>query len=79
MAQIDALSPAERTLIHDFNVNPVVNLVQMGMKNPEHIRDVLTTRERHGDDAARDRFEELMCPKPSVTSSTRSASSAPTT
>lgn len=53
MAQVDGMPPDVRELIHDFNVNPVVDLYHRGLHRVDDIRAVLTERDRHGDDAAK--------------------------
>lgn len=46
MAQVDAMPPEVRVLIHEFNVNPVVQAYQKGYVTPDAIRAYLRAMHR---------------------------------
>lgn len=59
MRQVDSMPLDVRGLIHDFNVNPVVDLYQRGLDRVEDIRAVLTERNTRGDEAAKSLYFRL--------------------
>ena len=46
MAQVDAMPPDVRDLIHEFNVNPVVDAYSMGFTTVQEIRARLRRQQR---------------------------------
>lgn len=59
MSQVDAMPKNVRDLIHEFNVNPVVDLYHRGLRRVDDIRSVLTERDKHGDEAAKNLYFAL--------------------
>lgn len=51
LAQVDAMPPDVRDLIHEFNVNPVVDAYSMGLTTVPEIRARLRRQQRAWQDA----------------------------
>lgn len=60
MAPYDGQRPEVRALIQEFNIVPVMQLLNMGMSDPAKIRAVLEERQRAGDEAAKKLFRQLV-------------------
>lgn len=63
MRAVDALSPAYRELVYDFNMQALSAAISHGLKSPEEIREVLEIMQRDGLDAAIVRADQILLEK----------------
>lgn len=60
MMAVDALQPAYRELVYEFNMDKLAAAISHGLKTPDEIREVLEIMQRDGLDKAIVRADQIL-------------------